>query len=94
MKVYISGKITGTIKQAIINFKEAEIKLQNLGYETRNPLIPDESFDETWDFYMKRSIKLMMECDSICMLPKWKQSKGAVIEYELAKKLNYFIIYF
>ena len=94
MKIYISGKITGTIKPAIIEFKEAEIKLQNLGYETRNPLIPSESFDETWEFYMKRSIKMMMECDGICMLPNWKQSNGAIIEYGLAKKLNYFIIYF
>jgi hypothetical protein len=32
---------------------------------------------------------MMMECDSILMLPFWTKSKGARIEYELAYKLGF-----
>ena len=37
---------------------------------------------------MARDIKMLLKCDSICMLDDWKQSKGAKLEYTRAKAVK------
>ena len=38
--------------------------------------------------YMREDIKILARCNAICMLPGWKRSKGARLEYRIAKILN------
>ena len=99
-KCYISGKITGlTPKQAESNFKRASVDAIFLGYEPINPylIVPDgeQPKDEknTWCWHMKADIKAMMDCEAIFMQSNWKESKGAIVEHDLAKELNFTIIY-
>jgi hypothetical protein len=42
---------------------------------------------------MHEAIRMMMNCDTIVMLEGWSASKGAVIELDLAIKLNMNIYY-
>lgn len=42
---------------------------------------------------MRADLKEMLNCDSIYMLNNWQQSKGAIVEYTLAKGLNFKIIH-
>lgn len=92
MKVYISGQISGRTAAANEGaFYEAALKLESLGFEPVSPYRGDEGM--TWQDYMRRDIKLLMECDAIFMLSGWAISKGANIERELAKSLGFSVMY-
>ena len=89
-KIYISGKITGLpIEGASENFNRAEIYLKSKGYEVMNPM-KEVPFNKSWSWgdYMRSAIILMMKCDSIYMLNTHEESKGALIELQLAKDLQ------
>lgn len=48
----------------------------------------------TWEDYMRRDIRWLLECDAILMLPQWSNSKGAIIEAQLADALGISKYYF
>jgi hypothetical protein len=37
---------------------------------------------------MRRDLKHLIECDAVCLLPEWRNSKGASLEVQVAKGLN------
>lgn len=92
-KIYISGPISGLRFDKVERaFNDAEIRLQEEGYEVVNPLENGLTKDHSWREHMKADIKLLMECDTIYLLKGYKDSKGAMIEYDLARILGYDII--
>ena len=94
MKIYISGKITGTTDY-IERFAAAEEKLTAAGFVTVNPArvngeLPQET---TYDEYMAMSLTMLDMCQAIYMLDGWEDSTGASIEFEKAcgtKKMIFF----
>ena len=86
MKVYISGKITGDAdyKQ---KFKNAQNILESAGFEVFNPAELEEP-GKSWEWYMKRDVKELMDCDAIYLLKDWEDSEGARLEYYIAQKLE------
>tara|TARA_R100000458_G_C8252913_1_gene229500 strand:- start:1054 stop:1377 length:324 start_codon:yes stop_codon:yes gene_type:complete len=94
MKIYISGPISNDPYHREA-FDKAELFLGNLGYKVINPLdIPEKEFKgpdkdiKLWNYFMRKSIKLLMDCDQIYMLEKWEESRGAKIEHQLAVNLS------
>ena len=98
-KVYIAGPMTGYDDWNFPAFFEAERQLLELGYEVINPAHNDGSTYEealasansgkhSWGWYMRRDLKHVLEVDIICLLPNWKESKGALLEVEVAKALD------
>ena len=92
-RIYISGKITGT-DDYIERFKVAESRLIEQGYETVNPaqmlsLLPTST---THKEYMVVSYALMDICDAIYMMNGWRDSKGAVMEYDYATEKGLIIM--
>lgn len=86
MKVYISGMVTGL--PAFIyrkQFERAELKLRLSGYNVYNPV---KEKDFTWAQFMKKDIKALCDCDAIYLLKTWRMSKGARLEYDIAKALG------
>ena len=69
-------------------FEEAEARLKELGHEPRSPASVDNR-GEPWESCMKTAITLLMDSDSIILLPGWEKSKGALVEYELSRTLGY-----
>ncbi len=90
MKVYISGKITGEhLAWVESNFANAEKDLKILGHIPINPLkVMPYKPEITWKEYMKADILALTQCDAIYMLKGWHKSKGANVEYYIAKELG------
>jgi hypothetical protein len=94
MKIYISGKITGLpFDEAFKMFENAENELKFRGYEVVNPMKLLHEHNLSWESYMREDLIAMMKCDAIYLLPNYHESKGALIEKQLAETLK-FVIYF
>ena|SRR3712207_30413 len=83
--LFLSGPITGH-KDYREAFKDAQLKLEALGYEVINPaelcaVLPESA---TWTDYMTICLDLLQLADGICQLPGWEASRGAQREYAYA----------
>ncbi len=93
-KVYISGKISGMdYSVACSFFDNAEAFLIDEGFDTINPTKITHEHDLSWEMYMKTDVKAMMDCTHIYMLHNWEESRGAIIEHNLAKELGFVMMY-
>lgn len=90
MKIYISGPISGLpFEDVKRNFDDAQMRLEEQGYEVINPLNNGLTEKHSWKEHMKADIKMLMDCDEIYMMKGYAESKGAMIEYNLAQDLGY-----
>lgn len=94
-KVYISGKISGSdYDEAFDKFERAENWLSLIGLSPINPMKKvSEQEGKSWKDYMLEDIAILWECDGIYMLPDWKDSKGARIEFQIALELDLIITF-
>lgn len=102
MKIYIAGPMTGLPDWNFPAFFEAEKELLSLGYEVVNPAHSDgatvqealesagnpETPNNTWRWYMRRDLPHVLEVDALCVLPGWRNSKGASLEVHVAKAIG------
>ncbi len=88
-KIYISGKITGIpIERAIVNFAKAKEYIEENKMQAVNPMELPHKHNQTWESYMRENIAALVYCDGIYMQKNWETSKGAKVEYGLAKELG------
>ena len=93
MKVYISGPITGFLKDEVItSFSSAETELKAKGHIPVNPLNNGLPWNSSWEDHMKRDIQLLLDCNAIYLLPNFRQSKGAMLELHIAKELGMYVM--
>lgn len=95
MRIYISGPISGIDRKVYLaNFANAEQHLKAQGYEVTNPTRLPPS---RWLFIYKMlgyrltllyDLWHLFKCDGITMLNGWQRSKGARLEYAVAKIFN------
>lgn len=93
-RVYIAGKVTGLDTVTYTNmFNAAKNSLEKIfDYEIVNPiLLGSEQY--TWEENMKFCIQELLQCDMVVFIPGWRSpegiSKGASLEYAIAKALGY-----
>ena len=89
--IYISGPITNVEGGNHQAFAAATDLLNELGYAAINPHRVFEGIDTSgyeWEDYMRGCIIAMMQANEVVTLDGWELSKGAVIEVDLARKLN------
>lgn len=102
MTIFISGPMSGLPDFNYPAFHEAGEYLHAKGEiffspahdwmgKERQPPTPEE--EKPWEHYMRKSLKMLLDCDRILMLPGWEKSRGATIEKELAIILNMQIEY-
>jgi hypothetical protein len=93
MITYISGKITGLTNWEI-NFHLSALSVLMLGYIPINPAKIKPLFGiKTYWCYMIADIWELLFCDAIYMQSNWKDSRGARIEYRVAKLIGLKIIF-
>lgn len=94
MKIYISGKISGTdLTETRARFAAAAKVTKRLGYEPVNPLENGLSEHDSWEAHMLKDIIDLLQCNAIYMLQGWEDSKGARIEHYIATKIGMPIMY-
>ena len=91
--IYIAGPMNGYPGMNFDAFHKAAFNLRAAGFTVINPaeLNPDVNAD--WSDCMDVDIDAVFECDAIYMLKGWEKSKGARIEYRIAKNRGMEIIY-
>lgn len=101
-KIYVAGPMTGYPEWNFPAFFEAEKQLIKLGYEVLNPAHSDgttlelalesagipERPNHTWAWYMRRDLPHVLDCDALCVLPGWQESKGASLEVHVANAIG------
>ena len=94
MIIYISGQISGlNLNEAKATFKAVEDVLVETGCEVINPFNLFKEQDLTWSEFMVVDIKALLDCNAICMIKGWEQSKGARLEHHIAEELGFYVIY-
>ena len=55
-----------------------------------NPARLDENDDHklSWEYCMRRDLKLLLECDNIFLLKGWRNSRGATLENHISTELK------
>ena len=78
MKVYIAGPISG-VPDYKERFAEAERFLKGQGYDVVNPALTENS-EYSYKDYIDSGLRQLSECDALCTLPGFENSKGALLE--------------
>ena len=89
---YLAGPMTGFAKFNHPAFHAAEKHLRGLGCHIVNPAKNGLPIGAPWETHMRRDIQMMMECDTIILLPGWEDSRGACIESDLARSLGMAVV--
>lgn len=103
--VYIAGPMTGHPDFNYPAFDRARVRLEEAGWTVRSPAHayltgcgnllrtpPDPEFERPWIDYMRDSIRLMLDCKAVYVLPGWEASRGATTEVDLARSLGLEVI--
>ena len=87
--LYLIGAITSDPRYRE-KFADAQMVLESLGYIVINPCILPAGM--TYEQYMKIDLCFVETADTICMLPDWTKSPGALVEHDHAEALKKRII--
>lgn len=96
--IYVAGPMTGYPEFNFPAFRAATARLRGLGYEVRSPHEWDEeehggkapSVEEAkpWAYYLRRDLRLLLDCEAVAVLPGWRDSRGACLEAHVASMLG------
>lgn len=92
--IMVSGPMTGIPDMNYPAFNKVTSRLRTAGFAVENPAenhAPSNA--PTWADWMRLSLAQMMRCDAVVMLPGWWRSKGARIEWLMAKLLCIAVFY-
>ena len=89
MRIYISGKITGTTDYKE-KFQNAAERIAAKGHIPVNPTDMDKVLIDsyTWDEWMQIDLPLLRTSHGVLMLPDWRDSNGARMEHREAIRIH------
>jgi hypothetical protein len=89
LRVYIAGPMTGKPGFNYPAFHHVAKCLREVGHEVHNPA---EHFggDQTLSYatYLRAAVTALLACEAIFTLPGWMYSRGAKLEFLIAKTLG------
>jgi hypothetical protein len=96
-RTYIAGPMTGYPEFNFPAFYAKAAEERAKGHVVINPAELDDQAEEglglPWDFYLRRDLKVIADCNRIVLLPGWTRSKGAQLEHTIAQALGFQIVY-
>jgi hypothetical protein len=84
MRIYLAGPCTGMPDFNYPAFNAAAVKLRDMGYHVQNPADNPAPACGSWEAYMRMSLRQMLVCDAIVVLPGWEKSRGECEEVRVA----------
>jgi hypothetical protein len=88
-RVYIAGPMTGYPELNFPAFHAAADRFRQAGWDVANPA---ENFGGRTDLpreaYLRADLIMLAQCDAITLLPGWRKSRGALLEYAIAQELD------
>jgi hypothetical protein len=92
-RIYVAGPMTGLPELNFPAFHAAAARLRDAGWEAVNPA---ENFGGRTDMpretYLRADVILLAQCEAIALLPGWQESRGAKLEYLMARELGMAVI--
>lgn len=70
-------------------FTAEAARLRRMGITVVNPACNGLPANADWNDHMREDIRLLMDCDTIHMLPGWQKSRGATLEHQIAVALGF-----
>lgn len=91
-RMYLCGPMTGIKDYNYPAFNYAAQRLRDEGHFVLSPVDAEKENvlgeHQTWEWYMRRSLRMISRADSIALLPGWGGSKGAILEYQVGTGLK------
>lgn len=92
--IYISGPMTGLAAHNYPAFFEAEYELTERGHQVLNPARHfDGDRSRTYAEYFRADVEDLLKAVGVYMLPGWENSKGAILERDLARAIGLYVHY-
>jgi nucleoside 2-deoxyribosyltransferase len=92
VRLYIAGPMTGLPEFNYPAFREAEARLSASGFDALNPINSEQHNDtgkpQTWDWYLRHALRMVLEADGLALLDGWWRSRGATLEVHVARSLE------
>lgn len=88
MILYVAGPMTGKPDKNRLAFAEAESNLVAFGHTVLTPWSVEGDGSQTWEWYMREALKLMLQAEGVALLDDWQESRGALLEVTVADTLN------
>jgi hypothetical protein len=87
-RIYIAGPMSGLPEFNYPAFNLAARHLRGQGHIVHNPAENPPPACGTWLGYMRMAVTQLAQCDAVHFLPGWEKSKGACVEFDLARGLG------
>lgn len=88
MTVYVSGPMTGIPEHNYPAFETARKQLVNDGFTVLCPAEAGQVDGWTWEQYLTRDLRMVLDADALVTLPGWENSRGAKLEIYVASTLG------
>ncbi len=85
--IFIYGKIEESVEPIKDTFNNIERELKNNGNIVRNPFRQIKT-DVPFPVFIRETLKIMLECDTIYLVPGWRNSRSAKLIYDIANNLK------
>lgn len=98
--IYLAGPMTGLPDFGYPAFRSATRRLRGQGFRVYSPHLRWDSEDEQTrasrdgQTYILHGFKLLLRCNSIALMPGWRESNGSKKELRLALDAGYSIYYY
>ncbi|CAD6876126.1 DUF4406 domain-containing protein [Methylomonas fluvii] len=87
-RLYLAGPMTGIPDYNYPLFNAMAERLRAKGFEVENPAENQAPACGSWAGYMRLALSQLMTCEVVAFLPNWEASRGARLEYQVAKELG------
>lgn len=88
MRVYLSGPMTGLPDLNFPAFAEAAARMRAAGLEVVNPAELVSTPGLPYGECMRIDIAALVTCQALAQLPDWSQSRGAGVEFAVARAIG------
>ena len=83
--IYLSGPISHyDYSERKKTFLRIQQELERKGHEVFNPMFNGLPKDASTHEHMRMDFQMLLQCDTILMLPKWNHSAGCAQEFSVA----------